>query len=206
MGKDIPSKKKVDLTPMALENNLNTPTSETTPEVAVSIETTEVVEPAEEPPKRKKYQRRVFIKETTPEARMRTPGDYVLTPLLLSEPAMAWIQCRNCPTYFVQKDAYFTRSSCPRCERHSMIYGYIWPKTDKSGPNDKEERVLDHRTVHRFLDSHDERRARGYKGASEDTEEPESSPEPEPKQAAKPVKRGRGRPRKSESAKQQKVT
>lgn len=111
--------------------------------------------------RRKKYQRRVFIKQSTPPARMRTPGDYVLTPLLLSEPEMAWIQCSNCSAYFVQQNAYVTRSSCPRCERHSKLYGYLWPKTDRAGPSDKEERVLDHRTVHRFLDSHDERKARG---------------------------------------------
>ncbi|PHH64678.1 hypothetical protein CDD81_4119 [Ophiocordyceps australis] len=114
--------------------------------------------------KRKKYTRRVFIKQTTPPARLRTPGDYVLTPLLLSEPETAWIQCTNCSMYFVQQNAYFTKCSCPRCERHSKLYGYLWPKTDRAGPTDKEERVLDHRTVHRFLDSHDERRARGRKG------------------------------------------
>jgi histone-lysine N-methyltransferase SUV420H len=27
----------------------------------------------------------------------------------------------------------------------------MWPKTDKEGKNDTEERVLDHRTVHRFI-------------------------------------------------------
>lgn len=113
--------------------------------------------------RRRKYQRRVFIKQTTPPARMRTPGDYVLTPLLLSEPEMAWIQCSNCVCYFVQQNAYVTRSSCPRCERHSKLYGYLWPKTDKASSSDKEERVLDHRTVHRFLDSHQERRARSRK-------------------------------------------
>ena len=60
----------------------------------------------------------------------------------------------------MQKDAYFTRSSCPRCERHSKLYGYMWPKTDKEGINDREERVLDHRTVHRFLRPEEERSAR----------------------------------------------
>lgn len=149
--------------------------------ISVSIETVEdgavPAEEGEEAPKRKKYQRRVFIKQTTPQARLRTPGDYVLTPLLLSEPDTAWIQCTNCTTYFVQQNAYFTRSSCPRCERHSKLYGYIWPKTDKAGPSDKEERVMDHRTVHRFLDTYDERRARGRKGF-EETAEPEEPEEP----------------------------
>lgn len=197
------NKKPVDLTPMALETILNTPTEEeppSVPTVAQSIEAPEAAEETQEAPKRRKYQRRVFIKEKTPEARLRTPGDYVLTPLLLAEPAMAWIQCGNCPTYFVQKDSYFTRSSCPRCERHSMIYGYIWPKTDKTGPKDKEERVLDHRTVHRFLDSQDERRARGHKGMREETEEPEEPEEPE---RGRPKKRGR--PAKKDAKPQKKM-
>ncbi|KAM3439277.1 hypothetical protein MY4824_002806 [Beauveria thailandica] len=111
---------------------------------------------------KRKHQRKVY-REQSPPARTRTPGDYVLTPLLLSEPAMAWVQCGMCSTPFVQQNAYFTRSSCPRCERHSKVYGYMWPKTDKEGSWDKEERVLDHRTVHRFLDSYEEKRARGRK-------------------------------------------
>lgn len=125
-------------------------------------------------PRRGKSQKTILKESMPPPSRVRTPGDYVLTPLLLSEPDMAWIQCSNCSDYFVQQNAYFTRSACPRCERHSKIYGYAWPKTDKTGPSDKEERVLDHRMVHRFLNSNDERRARGRKllGESRDgTEE-----------------------------------
>ena len=91
---------------------------------------------------------------------IRIPGDYVLTPALLGEPASAWINCRHCEEPFVQKDAYYTRSSCPRCERHSKLYGYMWPKTDKDGIFDTEERVLDHRTVHRFIRPSEERTVR----------------------------------------------
>ena len=190
----------VDLTPMALESILNTPTKEESqpvaPVIAVSVETAEEAETPEleETPKiRKKYERRVFIKQSTPPAQSRTPGDYVLTPLLLSEPAMAWIQCSNCPTYFVQQNAYVTRSSCPRCERHSKIYGYVWPKTDKIGSNDQEERILDHLLIHRFLDFHDERKVRGRKPLREETEEPE---EPEEAQRGRQMKRGpaKGKP------------
>ncbi|PTB59192.1 hypothetical protein M431DRAFT_75430 [Trichoderma harzianum CBS 226.95] len=129
---------------------------------------------AEIHPKRRKRQAAIPKQSTPPPARVRKPGDYVLTPLLLSEPDMAWIQCTNCSDYFVQQNAYFTRSCCPRCERHSKLYGYAWPKTDKTGPSDKEERILDHRMIHRFLDSNDERRARGRKPLSEsrdDTQE-----------------------------------
>ncbi|PHH81688.1 hypothetical protein CDD82_176 [Ophiocordyceps australis] len=156
--------------------------------IAVSIENEEgshgCGEAQEKTRQRKKYTRRVFIKQTTPPARLRTPGDYVLTPLLLSEPETAWIQCTNCSTYFVQQNAYFTKCSCPRCERHSKLYGYLWPKTDKAGPSDKEVRVLDHRTVHRFLDSHDERRARGRKGFLENDEAGEEEEEEEAAAAA----------------------
>ena len=101
--------------------------------------------------------------EKTTAQRVRIPGDYSLTPVLLSEPDTAWVHCTICSEAFVQQNAYFTRSACPRCERHSKLYGYQWPKTEKEGPHDKEERVLDHRTVHRFLDREDELRIRGRK-------------------------------------------
>ncbi|PVH81263.1 hypothetical protein DL98DRAFT_559980 [Cadophora sp. DSE1049] len=91
---------------------------------------------------------------------IRTRGDYVLTSRLLAEPTSAWITCKICEESFVQQNAYFTRSSCPRCERHSKLYGYMWPKTDKEGKNDTEERVLDHRTVHRFIKPQEERAIR----------------------------------------------
>ncbi|KAH7041361.1 uncharacterized protein B0I36DRAFT_22517 [Microdochium trichocladiopsis] len=97
----------------------------------------------------------------SPETKRRTPGDYTLTPVLLSEPNTAWIHCMNCSEAFVQYNAYYTRSSCPRCERHSKLYGYMWPKTEPEGKHDKEERILDHRTVHRFLDRQGEARVRG---------------------------------------------
>ncbi|APA15303.1 hypothetical protein sscle_14g100730 [Sclerotinia sclerotiorum 1980 UF-70] len=112
---------------------------------------------------------------------VRIPGDYVLTHALLAEPASAWINCKICEEPFVQKDAYFTRSSCPRCERHSKLYGYMWPKTDKEGKHDEEERVLDHRTVHRFIKSSEEkdirrRIGRGSTGSREVTKEASATP------------------------------
>ncbi|KAK4098976.1 hypothetical protein N658DRAFT_487961 [Parathielavia hyrcaniae] len=98
-----------------------------------------------------------------PVRKQRIPGDYTLTPLLLSEPQTAWVHCTNCSAAFVQKDAYYTRANCPRCERHSKLYGYIWPKTAPAGRDDREERILDHRVVNRFLHPEDEARARGRK-------------------------------------------
>ena len=82
--------------------------------------------------------------------KIRIPGDYVRTPLLLGEPTSRWVDCQTCSAVWVQPNGYYTRKECPRCERHSKLYGYRWPKTDKTR-SDEEERVMDHRTVHRFL-------------------------------------------------------
>ncbi|SPO04596.1 related to Histone-lysine N-methyltransferase SET9 [Cephalotrichum gorgonifer] len=130
--------------------------------ICPTIETTDAGSPT--PTTSKAQRKRRFHREPTPPARQRIPGDYTLTPLLLSESQTAWIRCTVCNEAFLQRDAYYTRSSCPRCERHSKLYGYIWPKTEGTGTGD--ERVLDHRTVHRFLDSGTEARIRGRKGAA----------------------------------------
>lgn len=86
-----------------------------------------------------------------PVRESRYPKDYVRTPLLLGESYSRWVDCKTCAGCWVQPNGYLTRKECPRCERHSKLYGYQWPKTDKQGKNDREDRVLDHRTVHRFL-------------------------------------------------------
>lgn len=90
----------------------------------------------------------------------RRPGDYTLTQRLLPTIYSRWISCRNCDDHFVQNDAYQTRINCPRCERHSKLYGYTWPKTDREGKHDKEERILDHRRIMRFVDPEQERHTR----------------------------------------------
>ncbi|KAH8176610.1 SET domain-containing protein [Sarocladium implicatum] len=173
----------VDLSSESIPAIVNAPAAEAeqVAPITVSIETvdeSQLPEQEETGQVRKKYQRRIFIKQSTPPARSRQTGDYVLTPLLLSEPESAWVQCMNCDTYFIQQNAYYTRSSCPRCERHSKVYGYVWPKTEKAGYGDKEERVLDHRTIHRFLDPDAERKARGRKSIHElKTDDVRSEPE-----------------------------
>ncbi|KAI9815544.1 MAG: Histone-lysine N-methyltransferase set9 [Pycnora praestabilis] len=91
---------------------------------------------------------------------VRTRGDYDRTPILLGDTYDAWVDCTICDSAFVQRDSYFTRAACPRCERHSKLYGYKWPKTDKEGKHDEEERVTDHRTVHRFLRPEEEKSIR----------------------------------------------
>jgi histone-lysine N-methyltransferase SUV420H len=88
----------------------------------------------------------------------RQPGDYTLTSKLLCGPYSRWVQCQTCDADFVQEDAYLTRKECRRCERHSKLYGYAWPKTDREGKWDTEERILDHREVHRFVEPSEEKK------------------------------------------------
>ena len=114
---------------------------------------------------RKARTKRVYL-TVEPESKLtRVPGDYTKTPKLLAHSYDRWVDCRTCNTWFVQQNSYLTRRECPRCERHSMLYGFRWPKTDRDGPHDDEERVMDHRTVHRFLYPEEEalvsRRGRG---------------------------------------------
>ena len=90
----------------------------------------------------------------------RTPGDYIRTHLLLGESFSRWVDCRTCSACWVQANGYQTRKECPRCERHSKLYGYQWPKTEKLGKSDDEERVMDHRTVHRFIPTNEEKEER----------------------------------------------
>lgn len=157
-------------------------------------EPTEGLEPATAIPTVKPPKNRRASENPTaePTRRHRMPGDYTLTPLLLSEPNTAWIHCTNCNSAFVQKDAYYTRANCWRCERHSKLYGYVWPKTARAGKGDKEERVLDHRLINRFLHPEDEARVRGRKHWSErlgQSKEPTQSEE----RGLEGTARGRGR-------------
>jgi histone-lysine N-methyltransferase SUV420H len=147
--------------------------------------------------KPKKKPRRAEAPPPEPAQRSRVPGDYTLTPLLLSEPETAWIHCTNCTIAFVQKNAYYTQANCFRCERHSKLYGYVWPKTQSAGKNDKEQRILDHRVINRFLHHEDEAKVRGRKhwkdrlglgGSKELTQSEERVMGP-------PGVRARGRPR-----------
>ncbi|KAL8737853.1 MAG: hypothetical protein Q9181_001295 [Wetmoreana brouardii] len=135
------------------------------------------------PPKRKRAPRGSKILPTieVEDASMRVPGDYTRTPLLLGEKYSRWVDCRTCAGCWVQQNGYQTRKECPRCERHSKLYGYQWPKTDKQGMEDEEERVMDHRTVHRFIRPEEEkllvRRGKGcIRTASESTSRTNSIP------------------------------
>ena len=80
---------------------------------------------------------------------LRHPGDHSRPAALLAEPYARYVTCSTCSATWVQPNGYYTRRECPRCERHSKLYGFRWPRTDraKGGP----DRIMDHRTVHRFL-------------------------------------------------------
>ena len=133
---------------------------------------------------------------------IRVRGDYVLTRKLLAQSFDRWVQCQNCLGHFVQPNGYQTRRECPRCERHSKLYGFSWPKTDadprrlldkknkdetlpvvsgrkgkcgkgtwvEGGGDEETGRVMDHRTVHRFLYPEEEReiKRRGLLHAAEE--------------------------------------
>ncbi|KAF2686371.1 histone-lysine N-methyltransferase SET9 [Lentithecium fluviatile CBS 122367] len=91
----------------------------------------------------------------------RKPGDYMTSRSRLSGKDSKWAECQTCEDWFVQEDGHRgTRKECPRCERHSKLYGYAWPKTEREGKHDREERVLDHRTIHRFVDPDEEKELR----------------------------------------------
>lgn len=113
----------------------------------------------EKTPKRKRAPQDTKIIPTieVEDASLRIPGDYTRTALLLGEKYSRWVDCRTCSGCWVQPNGYQTRKECPRCERHSKLYGFQWPKTDKVGRDDEEERVMDHRTVHRFIPPFEER-------------------------------------------------
>ena len=116
--------------------------------------------------------------------KIRVPRDYVRTVLLLSEPFSRWVDCQTCSTCWVQPNGYYTRKECPRCERHSKLYGYRWPKTD-TVKGEEVGRVMDHRTVHRFLKPEDETRVkkRGRGLVLEKSEEQDSEIEEDERQS-----------------------
>lgn len=150
-----------------IERRLNVCDNDAASELSETLDHVDKPEAVADPPKKKRAPRKkkVYQSVETEPPRSRTPGDYTKTYRLLAQPYDRWVDCHTCSDWFVQHNSYLTRRECPRCERHSMLYGFRWPKTDKEGPADDEERVMDHRTIHRFLHREEEihvsRRDRG---------------------------------------------
>ncbi|KAJ5171824.1 Histone-lysine N-methyltransferase set9 [Penicillium capsulatum] len=127
----------------------------------------ELTEPPEEPDARespaqrtpRRYKKRnwhVVASVETVTPTVRSPGDYTKTSRLLGQKYDRWVECQTCDSWFVQSNSYQTRRECPRCERHSKLYGFQWPHTDESPDGD--DRVMDHRMIHRFLSPDSEAR------------------------------------------------
>ncbi|KAI4158699.1 MAG: hypothetical protein LQ342_007220 [Letrouitia transgressa] len=126
----------------------------------------------------------------------RFSGDYFRTPQLLGERYSRWVDCQTCSGCWVQQNGYLTRKECPRCERHSKLYGFQWPKTERLGKHDSEERVMDHRTVHRFIRPEEEKavkkRGRGVlRASSRDGSRTQSATE-DSRADSRPISRLRG--------------
>ncbi|KAL9603480.1 MAG: hypothetical protein Q9219_001167 [cf. Caloplaca sp. 3 TL-2023] len=142
---------------MRKPNSSDSDLSELDPDVQLDDSSKTVLEKT--PVRRKRAARGSKIIPTIEieDASLRIPGDYVRTSLLLGEKFSRWVDCQTCFGCWVQPNGYQTRKECPRCERHSKLYGFQWPKTEKLDEDDEEERVMDHRTVHRFVKPTEER-------------------------------------------------
>ncbi|KAK5956696.1 histone lysine methyltransferase Set9 [Knufia fluminis] len=123
--------------PHAVSTITTTELSTTIPQISTSNDTPDAPEPnavveSIEPTTNTSTSTTITIQPLS--ATHRTPGDYFLTRKLLAQPHDRWVQCHNerCLGFFLQHNGYNTRRECPRCERHSMLYGFPWPKTDPS--------------------------------------------------------------------------
>lgn len=65
--------------------------------------------------------------------RRRIPGDY----LTFYDNDSIKLVCQDCHEEFIHSDRWYIPRACKRCERHSKIYGLIWPKTIKRKGDDE---------------------------------------------------------------------
>lgn len=122
-------------------------------ELPDSLEIDDVLQTVVEKPTKRRGRKRYIVTSVEAEAPVaRIPGDYTKTSRLLAQKYDRWVDCQTCESWFVQSNSYQTRRECPRCERHSKLYGFEWPKTEGR------DRVMDHRTIHRFLSPESEAR------------------------------------------------
>lgn len=86
--------------------------------------------PAEETPRKATGRRRSKTAPPPPittfePARTRVPGDYLNS----YDSDCIKCTCMDCKEEFIHNDRWYVPRSCRRCERHSKIYGLVWPKT-----------------------------------------------------------------------------
>ncbi|RPB13581.1 hypothetical protein P167DRAFT_573244 [Morchella conica CCBAS932] len=84
----------------------------------------------------------------------RVPGDYLSWHLNTEGTKCV---CSDCKKAFVHDDKWYVPRACKRCERHSKIYGLVWPKTVKR-KNDSEEQIDDHRLIQRYVTASEHRK------------------------------------------------
>ncbi|KAA8897806.1 hypothetical protein FN846DRAFT_1023637 [Sphaerosporella brunnea] len=89
----------------------------------------------------------------TEPVRKRVPGDYIN----FYDSDCIKCTCMDCKEDFIHNDRWYVPRSCRRCERHSKIYGLIWPKTMKR-KGDSEEQIEDHRMVQRYITASEHRK------------------------------------------------
>lgn len=164
-------------------------------ELSESPELDETLQTVVEKPSKRRGRKRYIVASVETETPVaRIPGDYTKTSRLLAQKYDRWVDCQTCDSWFVQSNSYQTRRECPRCERHSKLYGFQWPKTEGR------DRVMDHRTIHRFLSPESEarvsRRDRGVSfgitptpDLSDAQTETEASEAPEPRHHTRSTRR-----------------
>lgn len=115
-----PRKKKSAVTPRKKNTPTSAPSAPSTTTATTAITITTTVPALIEPP------------------RARVPGDYLSWRLNTEGTKCV---CSDCHKTFVHDDRWYVPRACKRCERHSKIYGLVWPKTVKR-KNDSEVHPL----------------------------------------------------------------
>lgn len=85
--------------------------------------------------------------------RKRKPGDYID----FYDSDCIKCTCLDCKEDFIHNDRWYVPRSCQRCERHSKIYGLVWPKTIKK-KGDSEDQIEDPRMVQRYVTASEHRK------------------------------------------------
>ncbi|KAI5857572.1 hypothetical protein BZA05DRAFT_346901 [Tricharina praecox] len=95
-------------------------------------------------------------------AHKRIPGDYIN----FYDSDCIKCTCMDCHEDFIHNDRWYVPRSCRRCERHSKIYGLMWPKTVKR-KGDSEDQIEDYRSVQRYVTASEHRKEQKRLAASQ---------------------------------------
>lgn len=146
-----PAKKRVSISNSPLKRSTTTSKAPSIMEISSSseYESEDDETDFEDIPTLAEYSKRLPspTAENEQAAHMRFPGDYRTTGFLLPLPTSIWIECPVCVEQFVQPNPESPRLCCPRCDRHSKLYGLIWPKTLEWDGRTMVERARDWKSV-----------------------------------------------------------